>query len=47
MATPLAAVERVRLDEQVYRALRRAIVRGELVPGQRLLQEELAGRLGT
>ncbi len=40
-------VERVRLDEQVYRALRRAIVRGELVPGQRLVQEELAGRLGT
>ncbi|MDR5674894.1 MAG: GntR family transcriptional regulator [Armatimonadota bacterium] len=47
MATPLPAVERVRLDEQVYRALRRAIVRGELVPGQRLVQEELAGRLGT
>lgn len=43
----LGTVERVRLDEQAYRALRRAIARGELAPGQRLVQEELAARLGT
>jgi DNA-binding GntR family transcriptional regulator len=43
----LSTVERVRLDEQAYRSLRRAILRGELAPGERLVQEELAARLGT
>ncbi len=43
----LVAVERLRLDEQAYRALRRAILRGELPAGARLVQEELAGRMGT
>ncbi|MCS7235518.1 MAG: GntR family transcriptional regulator [Armatimonadota bacterium] len=40
-------MERLRLDEQAYRSLRRAILRGELAPGQRLVQEDLAARLGT
>jgi len=47
MGSALVAVERVRLEEQAYRALRRAILRGELAGGERLVQEELAGRIGT
>jgi DNA-binding GntR family transcriptional regulator len=47
MGTGLAVVERLRLEEQVYRSLRRSILRGDLGPGQRLVQEELAGRMGT
>lgn len=47
MASSLVAVERVRLEEQAYRALRRAILRGELGGGARLVQEELAARIGT
>lgn len=47
MSGRLEVVERIRLDEQAYRSLRRAIVRGELAPGQPLVQEELAARLGT
>src|SRR3989304_10009044 len=34
------------LREEVYGALRRAIVQGELSPGNRVVETELAGRLG-
>src|SRR3990170_420507 len=34
------------LREEVYDALRRAIVQGELSPGNRVVETELAGRLG-
>lgn len=47
MAGDLGVVERVRLEEQVYRSLRRSILRGQLPAGARLVQEELAARLGT
>jgi DNA-binding GntR family transcriptional regulator len=47
MGTGLAVVERLRLEEQVYRSLRRSILRGDLGPGQRLVQEVVAGQLGT
>ncbi len=35
------------LAEQVYRALREMILTGELVPGQKLVQEALSERLGV
>src|SRR3990170_2224326 len=35
------------LREEVYDALRRAIVQGELSPGNRVVETELAGRLGV
>jgi len=35
------------LSDQVHRYLRRAIVRGELQPGQRLVESEIARRLGV
>ena len=35
------------LAEQVYRALREMILSGELVPGQKLVQEALSERLGV
>ncbi len=47
MSTGLAVVERLRLEEQVYRSLRRSLLRGDLEPGQRLVQEVLARQLGT
>lgn len=34
------------LSEQVYKALREMILKGELVPGQKLVQEALSERLG-
>lgn len=35
------------LEEQAYQALRDMILRGELAPGQKLVQEDLAARLGV
>jgi len=35
------------LSEQVYKAMREMILKGELVPGQKLVQESLSERLGT
>jgi DNA-binding GntR family transcriptional regulator len=48
--TTLAAVRRgngIRTPMQVYAALRDAIVRAELAPGQKLSENDLAGRLGV
>lgn len=36
-----------RVNREVYEALRRAIISGELVPGQRLVEATLANRLGV
>lgn len=43
----LPSVVKETLEEQAYRVLRRAILDGTLDEGARLVQEELAGRLGT
>ena len=43
----LLTIESASLRERVYRALRDALVAGELVPGERLRDQELAARLGV
>jgi DNA-binding GntR family transcriptional regulator len=43
----LAVSKRQPLREEVYEALKRAILRGELPSGERLIEEELASVLGT
>lgn len=40
-------IERTSLSQRVYSALLGAIVRGELAPGERIRDTELAGRLGV
>ncbi|HEX5571243.1 MAG TPA: GntR family transcriptional regulator, partial [Ktedonobacterales bacterium] len=40
-------IESASLRERVYRALRDALVAGELAPGERLRDQELAARLGV
>ncbi len=42
----LPRIDQVTLREQAYRALQRAIVRGELAPGVRLRDQELARQMG-
>ncbi len=43
---PMAAIERsLSLQEQTYQALRTAILSGELAPGERLIETQLAQRL--
>jgi DNA-binding GntR family transcriptional regulator len=44
---PLSPVNRDELNEQVYASLAHAIVTGTLVPGQRLVEEELALQFGV
>lgn len=44
---PLGSVRRETLEEQVYRILRQAILKGRLEGGRRLVQEALAQELGT
>lgn len=43
----LTTLDSLSLREQVYRALRDALVSGELPPGQRLRDQDLAARLGV
>ena len=43
----LTTLDSLSLRERVYRALRDALVSGELAPGQRLRDQELAARLGV
>lgn len=43
----LTALDNPSLRERVYQALREALVSGELPPGQRLRDQELAARLGV
>jgi len=43
----LGSVQRETLEEQVYRILRQAILKGRLEGGRRLVQEALAQELGT
>jgi DNA-binding GntR family transcriptional regulator len=43
----LAALDTLSLRERVYQALREALVSGELPPGERLRDQELAARLGV
>lgn len=43
----LHCVRRQTLEEQVYKALRTALLEGRLVHGQKLVQEALASELGT
>lgn len=43
----LLTIESASLRERVYRALRDALVAGELAPGERLRDQELAARLGV
>src|SRR5574340_1117707 len=43
----LAPLDSPSLRERVYRALRDALVAGELAPGERLRDQELAARLGV
>lgn len=43
----LSPIARISLREHAYDVLRRAIVSGELAPGQRLRDQELAARLGV
>ena len=43
----LTALDSLSLRERVYRALRDALVAGELAPGARLRDQELAARLGV
>lgn len=45
--TTLMTIESQSLRERVYRALRDALVAGELAPGARLRDQELAARLGV
>jgi DNA-binding GntR family transcriptional regulator len=40
-------IRRETIEQQVYVALRREILEGKLKPGQRLVQDDLAARLGT
>ena len=44
---PLEAVQRQSLEAQTYETMRRAILRGDLPAGRRLVQGELAAELGT
>jgi len=44
---PLEAVQRQSLESQTYETMRRAILRGDLPAGRRLVQGELAAELGT
>ncbi len=43
----LTTLDSLSLRERVYRALRDALIAGELAPGQRLRDQELAERLGV
>lgn len=45
--SPIAPVRRRSMEEEVYLRLRDAILRGELAGGERLVQEDIAGRYGT
>lgn len=47
MAQQLPIIQRATLEQQAYRTLRTAILKNELGAGMRLIQEELAARLGT
>lgn len=46
-AMPLPALERETLEDKAYRALRSAILSGDVADGQRLVQDALAERLGV
>ncbi len=46
MSEPLPNLKRRPLGQEVHAILRRMIQRGELAPGERLVEERLAGQLG-
>lgn len=46
-STPFAPVRRRSMEEEVYLRMREAILRGDVAGGERLVQEDIAGRFGT
>lgn len=44
---PFAPVQRHSMEEEVYRRMREAILHGHVAGGERLVQEDIAGRFGT
>ena len=45
--TPFAPVRRRSMEEELYLQMREAILSGDIAGGERLVQEDIAGRFGT
>lgn len=46
-SNPFAPLRRRSMEEEVYLRMREAILRGDVAGGERLVQEDIAGRFGT